>query len=64
MPIWLRRVTYGHLSNFKQMEADAKSGNKKDEKLDYASTDTIKEILRKKAESLGDAPHYTTKARK
>ncbi|CAB4124755.1 hypothetical protein UFOVP54_26 [uncultured Caudovirales phage] len=46
------------------MEADAKSGNKKDEKLDYASTDTIKEILRKKAESLGDAPHYTTKARK
>ena len=64
MPIWLRRVTYGHLSNFKQIEAEAKSGNKKDEKLDNASSDRLKQILRDKAESLENTPHYVTKARK
>lgn len=64
MPIWLRRVTYKHLINFKQAEADAKSGNKKDEKLDNASSDRIKQILREKAESMGNSPDYTAKARK
>lgn len=64
MPIWLRRVTYGHLSNFKKLEADAKSGNNKDEKLDNASSDRLKQILRDKAESIGNSPDYTAKARK
>jgi len=64
MPIWLRRVTYGHLSNFKQMETDAKSGNKKDEKLDNASSDRLKEILQEKAKSIGNTSDYITKARK
>jgi len=63
MPIWLRRVTYGHLSNFKQLEADAKSGNKRDEKLDNASSDRLKQILREKADALGNSPDYITKAR-
>jgi len=64
MPIWLRRVTYGHLSNFKQMEADAKSGNKKDEKLDNASTDRLKKILQERSQSTTGTSSYTTKAHK
>ena len=64
MPIWLRRVTYGHLLSFKQKEAEARSGNTKDEKLDNASSERLKEILREKAQSMGNGPDYTAKARK
>ena len=64
MPIWLRRVTYGHLINFKQIEVQAKSGNTgKDGNLDSMSTEKIKRILKEKAEATS-TPDYTTKARK
>ena len=64
MPIWLRRVTYGHLIKFKQIETDTKTGNKSDDKLDFASAEKMKNILRERANSLGDKPDYTTKAHK
>jgi hypothetical protein len=65
MPIWLRRVTYGHLINFKQTEVQARSGTTdKDGKLDSMSSDKIKQILKERAESITDNPDYVTKARK
>ena len=64
MPIWLRKVTYGHLINFKQIEKAATSGNPANNNLDNMSSDKVKQILKERAESMTDNPDYTTKARK
>ena len=65
MPIWLRRVTYGHLINFKQIEAQNKTGTAgKEGNLDSMSTEKVKQILKERAQATTDTPDYITKARK
>lgn len=64
MPIWLRKVTYGHLTNFKQLEKTAKTGVAANSNLDNMSSEQVKQLLKQKAESVADNPDYITKARK
>ena len=61
MPIWLRKLTYNQISNFRQLEAEAvkPKSPKGQSQLDLSKPKEAKQILQQ-----AGAPTYTSKASK
>jgi hypothetical protein len=60
MPIWLRRLTYNHLVDFRNKEADAKTKANTPEgrtNIDFSKLDEAKKLMQQNVA-------YTTKASK